>query len=368
MNINRDNYENFFLLYVDNELCAADRKTVEDFAAANPDLQEELAQLQDVVMMDETILFDDKISLLRPENMEEKLLLFLDNELDKSETEAFKQTLSASEMLRTELAILQQTKLDAADTIVFEDKQSLYRKEKDNVIAGRFIRWAAAAVLIGAGTFTVINLSNKKAGPDTELASGKKSSGRKESGTPVIKNQSVAPGNNINNSTIVLPDTDPVMAQTATDDMKKRSAQQTITADHPKKDELVKNNDQSNKDQEVLPATNPIQPNDDMVLLASNQKIEKINPEKSNNQMVINVPQNVIIDQNIMDIPTNSLASNASVSEETNDNRILYLNEDDVNRSKAAGFFRKLKRTVERKTKIKGGNGLKIAGFEIALK
>ena len=46
MIINRDNYENFFLLYVDGELCAADRKAVEDFAAENEDLQKELEILR----------------------------------------------------------------------------------------------------------------------------------------------------------------------------------------------------------------------------------------------------------------------------------------------------------------------------------
>ncbi len=46
MNITRQNYEEWLLLYVDNELSLAERIVVDDFLAANPDLQQELEMLQ----------------------------------------------------------------------------------------------------------------------------------------------------------------------------------------------------------------------------------------------------------------------------------------------------------------------------------
>ena len=46
MKIDRFNYEEFFLLYVDNELSAAERKQVEAFVEQHPDLEEELMMLK----------------------------------------------------------------------------------------------------------------------------------------------------------------------------------------------------------------------------------------------------------------------------------------------------------------------------------
>ena len=67
MNINRHNYEEFFLLYADNELPADQRRAVEDFVDQNPDLKEEFNLLNELHLEpDTTIFFDHKESLLKP--------------------------------------------------------------------------------------------------------------------------------------------------------------------------------------------------------------------------------------------------------------------------------------------------------------
>lgn len=68
MNINRHTYEEFFLLYVDNELNEGEKKVVEEFVRDNPDLEPELLLLKDSVFTpDETVCFEDKDSLYRHE-------------------------------------------------------------------------------------------------------------------------------------------------------------------------------------------------------------------------------------------------------------------------------------------------------------
>ena len=93
-NINRYNYETFFLLYVDNELSAVEKNSVDEFVQSNPDLGEELAMLFQTVLQKDDILLNKKMSLYKKEplssDVKEKLLLCLDNELNEVEKNEIK--------------------------------------------------------------------------------------------------------------------------------------------------------------------------------------------------------------------------------------------------------------------------------------
>src|SRR6478736_2196411 len=97
MNINRYNYEEYFLLYVDDELNATERKAVEYFVEQNADLEEELFMLKQsllkpddsVVMKDKSVLFRSESSpLITLENYETFFLLYVDEELNAEERRA----------------------------------------------------------------------------------------------------------------------------------------------------------------------------------------------------------------------------------------------------------------------------------------
>ena len=86
--INISNYEEFFLLYIDGELSAADKQAVEQFVQVNPYLAVELNMLRQAQLPGEQMIFDEKDSLYRSEaeginllNHEEQFLLYVDNEL-----------------------------------------------------------------------------------------------------------------------------------------------------------------------------------------------------------------------------------------------------------------------------------------------
>src|SRR6476620_9677260 len=128
MNINRYNYEEFFLLYVDDELNVTERREVEEFVALNPDLEEELSMLKQsllkpdhsVVMENKCVLFRNESSpLITLENYETFFLLYVDEELSTEERRAVEAFVNENLSLQQEFQLLMQTKVEADETIVF---------------------------------------------------------------------------------------------------------------------------------------------------------------------------------------------------------------------------------------------------------
>ncbi len=73
MKINIQNYESYCLLYIDNELSAAERMEFELFMQENSALVNEFNALQQTVLTPETLLFEDKAILYRYDEMEASL-------------------------------------------------------------------------------------------------------------------------------------------------------------------------------------------------------------------------------------------------------------------------------------------------------
>lgn len=170
MEINRHNYEMFFLLYADNELNAAERKVVEAFVALQPDLKEELqCLLQTRLSADEIIPFRDKATLYKStpsiitiHNCEEYFVLYADGELNAEQRKEVDDFIAAHPQKKAALALLQRVKLQPDTAIEFTNKDLLYRKErsKARVLSFQWRRMVAAAAVIAIGSWLWMNAGN----------------------------------------------------------------------------------------------------------------------------------------------------------------------------------------------------------------
>ena len=382
MNINLNNYETFLLLYADNELSAAEKLLVEAFLQEHPYLQDELDFLRSLVLPAPESFVFDKTSLYRSnlmnENMQEAMLLHLDNELAPAAKKELLKKLDEDKKIQESWQQLQQTKLDAADTIAFPDKKILYRKERGRLVAFRTIRWAVAAALIGLGFFLGLLVQKQQDEIKTQTAS-QGAIDKKQRTADAGANKNVQSG--IAAKAGNLKDVSGHIEQNGQDDEPGVNTRQENIAEvknkkFPKSNLSLKSQPEditAKKDRDIKLKQVPEQ-NEKATILASIDEKQKI--KKPDDNVASNLTASInpkkrpdIVDSDETEMIRNSYAKMASLDDEqTNNNRILYMDEETVSHSKAGAFFKKLKRTVARSANIKTGSSLKIAGFDFSVK
>jgi len=353
LTINRFNYEEFFLLYADNELNAAEKKAVDEFIAQNPDLGEELdLLLQSRFTPDEKISFFDKASLYRGENKvnpavyEEKLILYTDNELDAAERKALEEAVSTNPALQKELELYLQTRSEADTTITFPDKSLLYRREKaPRVIVMRWTRLAVAAVFIMAMLTTGI-VYFTRTGPAATSDPGNVAINNPANSLPAATNENSGTQNdpvNVkteeNRSTATPNSTNSALYAAGTDKGRKTAENQNLPAD-------------------------ALEPESDLTdnAIAQNDIINTVytRPEST--------PLNTIETENDGLNPPSQINNYTGVTLQP---VYTYYNPEDDGNNKARGLFRKVTRLIERRTDIDpttDDNKLLIGSFAISLK
>ena len=376
MNINRNNYEDYFLLYIDNELSQAERKLVEDFVQQHTDLKQELQMLQQTVLAADFVAFDHKRNLLKPEGHSmEKLLLYLDGELSTTEAAILQNELRTDKALGQEWELLQKTKLQSQDKVVFENKEVLMRREPARIIPVRWWR-AAAAIFIGlslVGTLLVVNSkSSKQAGAG--IAKQNSLENNNTAGKQIITE-------NKDNTSPAAPSTN-VAADVAANPQQPAAASnkeaavaardKSVNTNKDKRQELVvaiKENNQPEKENNTI-----------------RERLENFNSNKSNEKETLTVQlqeriaksaaAETISNTNLTGqakpvvesaLKTNnaSYAVNSKMDETAQND---YLSPDDK-KFRRSGLIRKVSRFFQRTTKKKAdGDGLKIAGFEFAVR
>ncbi|MBK7432756.1 MAG: hypothetical protein IPI66_01945 [Chitinophagaceae bacterium] len=399
MNMNRHNYETFFLLYVDNELSAPERKAVELFVEENPDLKTELSLLQETVIMPDPIAYSAKADLLKSEDitpLQDKILSYIDHELDPAGLAELQSLVSTDLSARRELDLLSLTKLEP-ETIVFTDKKSLYRTEGAKVVTIRWWRVAAAAVLLGFGLWAGVTAYRNYLVVAPGAGSQAKNDQPGQNGKNPVqlpatddKTPDQVPNPSTTNDPLVsnIPVQDPGVKDRPVTARNNRSGDKSTLPANTRPDNGLADNRPVKKDA-VKPSNNlPKSYLENINNRERNEITATIVTPKNENSNLTNsgissnaVAQNkvnakadnpVIADLNIGKAETKTTTALQAVynptASENNNNRYVDLDEERTKRGKIGGLLRKVKRALERNANIKTGDEVKVAGFEIAIK
>lgn len=137
MKINRNNYELFFVDYLDGKLSHSDELELLAFLAANPDLEEELNLVRDIKIEPEKITFNAKDSLkkkeivpeISQERFNELCVGKIENILNAEEEKLLINHIQLHPELEKDLRLFNMTVSQPDYTIEFPGKESLKRME-----------------------------------------------------------------------------------------------------------------------------------------------------------------------------------------------------------------------------------------------
>ena len=352
MNIDRHNYEEYFILYWDNELTNEQKQLVKQFVQQNTDLEGEFILLgQTHFSPDENISLPNKEFLIKEEyaNRQELFLSYIDNELNAIEKSAIEKFIAVDPPAQRELALLQKTKLQP-EKIVFPDKSKLYRREeKTPVVRMVWFRVAAAAAIILVGSLITVQLLNKNPLTGEPIVTAVQNTGKTKFYVEPEKKSS-----GINTVEILKTGTEEQNAIIAN---KKKT--NTATGNQPAVVQLQKKNKPvlSNKDEkQSLAIKNDLPETDPLQVKVPNNSVAKTETNKPNDNFINNgvTPKTT---------PTfNDQNSNSGVQFASN-------NKDD--KGGLRGLLRKATRVFERRTNIQTtteDNKLLVGAFAVSLK
>ncbi|GEO11459.1 anti-sigma factor family protein [Segetibacter aerophilus] len=375
MVINRHNYEEFFLLYVDNELNESDRAAVEKFVQENGDLAEELDMLRQAILPGEHVEFDQKELLYNKEegisqdNYETYFLLAVDNELTPKENEEVEKFVLKHPELQGEYTLLNQTKLEPEE-IIFEGKEKLYKKDEKvrPVILMNWMRMSAAAAVIGLIAISWFFTQNNNNAPATQLLT---STDKITNSTParIAPTQPLV----VDTSIEVITKKVPVKVESVAAATKVKTKK--TSEPKPLANEMVAGNKKSQLQQVEAPqkVVDEIErPAPDRKSFEETIASAKISPNSNPPVVKEDADKIKLAAKSSLD-QSSSLAAHAVYREidsrENDEENTFYLGSAEINKTKLKGLFKKAASLFERKNSNNDGERtLKIAGFEIKSK
>jgi hypothetical protein len=159
--ITRENYEIYFLDYLEGNLDDALVDDFIEFLQSNPDLKEELQLAGSVNLKAENLYFSGKKNLYKEKydleiEFNQAAVTYLEGDMadaEKSEFEAYLLTHPAKQI---EMSLYEKTKLKAEPKVAFKKKSKLYRHNTGRTI----ILWASRVAAILALAFLIYQVSD----------------------------------------------------------------------------------------------------------------------------------------------------------------------------------------------------------------
>lgn len=171
MEINRNNFEAFFLDYWEGNLSAIQKESLAIFLENNPDLRDQFTDYQEVsdvnLVADESIVYNSKNLLKKNEfqpvgninqkNWETFVIASLEDDLTPKEREAFRKFVLLNPQISKIIDQYRKVYLKPDYSVVFPDKGEI-KKSISLSFPSKIVRWsmaAAAAIILGFTIFSV---------------------------------------------------------------------------------------------------------------------------------------------------------------------------------------------------------------------
>lgn len=337
--IHIDNYESFYLDYLEGTLSEAERIAFEEFLAAHPDLQvdEELVFLDDAPEkmdpLEKFLLKKEELTGVSNENLDYLAIGKVENVLSQNEAKLFDTHLASDTEAQKLVAAYEETRLEAV-AIAYPNKEDLKEKE----IA--FVSWKWIAGIASAAAILLLffqlgfNSGNQQKNPSV-FANNDKTKPKTNAGNK--KSFKIAP------SSLPIEENNTFVAQ-----------KNTSIAPNSKK-----NNNPKKKGKEQEEQIIPVQPEPEKNLLGDNKKPHQptILPEVKNDKQ----PVAPTLNEEVKKTPSNDLAAHTTGSSNMK-NPIPIITNTISEKTKTPVDFKTGKATETEK----GGFFLKIGKFEVS--
>jgi hypothetical protein len=199
MNIDRTNYEIYFLDYLDGNLPDNQVDAFLDFLNDNPDLHEELKAVSSIKKLEPDLTVLPRKEALKKNALTEssefdyRAIALMENDLSIEDEKAFIHEITSNPKKELYFDQFLKTKLQVEPNIVFTDKERLYKKSNTKVL----MLWAsrvAAVLLLSFSVYAIWNYSTTNQQP-VQLAKEQQPDFEKEevatpNQAPIVLNES----------------------------------------------------------------------------------------------------------------------------------------------------------------------------------